>query len=138
MDLRRKIAGVEVRIWIVLGIVAVGLGLYLRSRSPKAAEEDATDATDQPDAGEIVPNDQLAGYDSYYGTLDPISGGGVPNGLGGSAGAIGLTGDATIRIIQGRNRGGGKGTGTGGRHDCRKGMVWDAKRKRCVPGPGRR
>src|SRR5436190_15756122 len=69
--LNRKLAGVPIKVWILLVVAAIGIGLYLRRRSASAAQ------TDQ------------SGYDTsadYY--ADPISGT-VGGGSGG--GGVGST-----------------------------------------------
>lgn len=132
--LKKRIAGIPVGVWFVLGAGAVGVGLYLRSRQAEEVEEE-----DLPELGEeetYYGSEDYEGEGAYYG-VDPLTGGGPAPSAGGG-GDVGVGGGAEIRIIvddQTQNGGGTGGTGSG---RCGPGQRWNRKKKRCqrVQGSG--
>lgn len=128
--------GIKWGIWIGLGAVAIGLGLYLRKKNEDAAASADQQSADVAGADTFNPAD-MPGYDSYYG-VDPITGGGSPP-VGPPVG-VNVGGEGTIRIIVDDQRhrpkpkqgggGGHRGTG-GGVRRCPSGSTY--RNGRCVP-----
>jgi hypothetical protein len=136
--LTKKVAGLPVGAWLLIVAAGIGIGLYLRKRNAGNIEEAPLE-----EGGEVVPFEELP-MENTYG--DYMTGGGPPV-VGGSA--IRLEGPSEpIRIII-RNQGGGRQPcrrgfrrnkqgrcvrirSTSGTHNCRQGMRWSTRKKRCV------
>jgi hypothetical protein len=89
--LKKKIGGLPVGIWLLIVVVGIGVGLYIRNKAVDTSvdEEGLEDAGDGAD---VVPIEDLPSEDSGYW---PMTGGGPPSVFGG--GALRLSPD-TLRI----------------------------------------
>lgn len=108
--LKKKVLGVPVGIWLLLGAAGVGVGLYLRKRAEnEALDEDDDLSLEENDAAYSTTELQEG---SYYSLGGPITGG-APTAPTGGGGAINLKGGGDIRVVIGDESPGGQPPPTG-------------------------